>query len=353
MLAIIIISSYVILIFFFIAISIFHPYGNWDAWMIWNTKGIHLAEGGLSWYLNDSVHSLTHTGYPLLLPSILANCWVIAKNTTTAVPVTVSLLFTLLATGVVSICITEWKGIFLGYVALVAMIITPHFFLEGQSQYADIPLSSFIVSAVVLTILNQRLFAGGFHISYLLVGVFLGFTLLLKNEGALITMCFLVASFLAVVFEKWNWKNLLMIVFGVLPFGVMLFHYKSQVPSQDHLQAIIWDFRLFDQAMSNLPLIAGYYLKNLIKVSEAIILLMFVIVLKPINVGIYSERSSRFVFIFILGVLTGYTTIYFIVSNPEFLLSTSSMRLLMHIFPTLILFVMLNLRVNKTQNFGE
>src|SRR3989338_5970258 len=70
------------------------PYGQWDAWALWNMKAKFLTTGGFAW--KDAflkLHWHTQPDYPLLLPMINIWGWVLdAKNFFTA-PFVVSVLF--------------------------------------------------------------------------------------------------------------------------------------------------------------------------------------------------------------------------------------------------------------------
>jgi 4-amino-4-deoxy-L-arabinose transferase-like glycosyltransferase len=330
---IITLSMIVIQGIFFIAISYFHPFGDWDAWMIWNVKAIHLMDGNLNYYFNQSVNNLSHPGYPLLLPAILANLWTLTGSVSQANPALVAFLFCLSAIGILYVTVRKLSS-FVAFLAVALLIVTPQFTLQGTSQYADIPLSVFTLAGCCMLFLNSGHCQRNVF-KMVLSGILVGSGLLLKNEGVLIVVAFAVSYLVMTILRKWSLKNFLFIGAGILPFAVALIYYKMHVPSQDHLQAIRWNLDLLNHIATNAPLTISYYFKNALRFWEPIALVfLFYVIFKP---KIKINETSVFLFLMIGIILSGYTSIYLIVDNPEFLLSTSSKRLIMHIYPILIL----------------
>jgi len=83
------------------------PYGNWDAWSIWNLRAKLLAQPDGSWknafspLLNQLAGGgATHGDYPLLLSGFIARCWSLTGSIgDVTVPIAVAGLFALATVG--------------------------------------------------------------------------------------------------------------------------------------------------------------------------------------------------------------------------------------------------------------
>ena len=143
--------------------AVIRPYGSgWDSFAIWNLHARFLFRGGIDW--RDGFSPLipwSHPDYPLLLPAAIAHFWTVMGRETTAVPAVIGLVFTfstvaLLFSGL-DILVSRTSAL-LGAMCLLS---TPFFIDLGTWQYADVPLSFFILATLVLLHLHDRLAKGG------------------------------------------------------------------------------------------------------------------------------------------------------------------------------------------------
>src|SRR3989338_3737578 len=76
-----------------------HPFGDWDAWALWNMKAKFLLLSSHSWRELFSLHWHTQPDYPLLLPFM--NVWgsLGTNDNLTVSPILISLIFTFSCAG--------------------------------------------------------------------------------------------------------------------------------------------------------------------------------------------------------------------------------------------------------------
>ncbi|HEX4785534.1 MAG TPA: glycosyltransferase family 39 protein [Candidatus Sulfotelmatobacter sp.] len=180
-----------------------HPHGDgWDAFGIWNLHARFLFLGGAHW--RDGFSPLipwSHPDYPLLLPGAIAHFFSYLGYDDPRVPVVIALLFTFSTIGILFSALAILRGRTPAMLAALALSATPFFIEQGTSQYADIPLSFFVLATIALLCLyddrsvnsspSRRLVAGaGFAVSL---------AAWTKNEGLLFLCAILGARFLTLM----------------------------------------------------------------------------------------------------------------------------------------------------------
>jgi hypothetical protein len=204
------------------------PHGLWDAWAIWNTRARFLFRGGTFWTDAFSPHT-AHANYPLLLAATVARGWVYLDQDSTLYPALVGLVFTYASVGLLVASVALLRSPGQGYLAGMVLLGTAFFVEHGGAQYADVPLSFFILATMVLLTCHDRFTPGGSGL-LVLAGLAAGLAAWTKNEGLLFLACVPLAR-LAVV-PRLGWKayagQLLRIGLGVLPVGLVLVYFKTQ-----------------------------------------------------------------------------------------------------------------------------
>jgi len=181
-----------------------YPHGDgWDAFSIWNLHARFLFRGGPHW--RDGFTPLlpwSHPDYPLLLPAAIAHFWSYLGNDAPAVPAIIGLLFTFGTVGLMFSALSILRGRNPALLGTTALLATPSFIELGTSQYADVPLSFFILAAISLLCLHGDQRHNGFsHGSpgmLVLAGVAASCAAWTKNEG-LLFLCAIVLSYLFVL----------------------------------------------------------------------------------------------------------------------------------------------------------
>lgn len=183
----------------FAAVAVFRvPYGQWDAWAIWNAMARMLYYNRASDVFQYS-YTLHRDYPPLWYLSVLHGFYLFGD--TRLVPIALSgavymaVLWLMRRTG---------QGLL-----IVGLVALPYATMQG----VDLPLSLALLGAVVAYHHNKSLW----------IGFALGVGLLLKNEGALIALCF---------FGVWvlNTRRIPFKALAVfLPFAACLLMFKSVV----------------------------------------------------------------------------------------------------------------------------
>jgi hypothetical protein len=185
--------------------TIAYPHGDgWDAFSIWNLHARFLFLGGPHW--RDGFSSLipwSHPDYPLLLPAAIAHFWSYLGRDTPAVPGIIGFLFTFSTIGVLFSTLSILRGRTAAMLGATVLLATPAFIELGTSQYADVPLSFFILATVALLCLHDsRTQDDHSHFSsglLALVGLAAGCAAWTKNEGLLFLSTILLARLLTLI----------------------------------------------------------------------------------------------------------------------------------------------------------
>jgi len=184
------------------AMFLFHslnkPHGEWDAWSIWNLKARFLYRGGEFWKdaLSNQIPN-SHPDYPLLMPSIVAMCWTLARADSISVPIGVAFLFTLGVSGLLISALGILRGKTQAFIAGILALATSSFVQLGAMQYADVPLSFYMLATLALLCLQDR-FPSDPRFS-IAAGLTAGFAPWTKNEGWLFLAAVLLARLIVIL----------------------------------------------------------------------------------------------------------------------------------------------------------
>lgn len=224
------------------------PHGEWDAWSIWNLRARFLFRAQEFTSPFSPLMDWSHPDYPILLPGAIALLWHVSGSDSPGIPAAAGLCCLISAVAVPFSTIRLLRGS--GLAALCAIVILGASTLvrNSASQYADVPLSAFIVIAVSLLVYGladqsrERLsLAGQFTGPVLPAGVAAGFAAWTKNEGLLFWLALGAALLLCVRSrEEWRARIRLMLPLagGVLLIFMLVGHFKvHQAPPNDLLNA--------------------------------------------------------------------------------------------------------------------
>ena len=236
-----------------------HPHGDgWDAFAIWNLHARFLFLGGSHW--RDGFTSLlpnSHPDYPLLLPAAIAHFWTFLGHDDPRVAAVISLLFTLSTAGVLFSALSLLGGRWQAMLGGIALLATPSFIEQGTSQYADVPLSFFLLATIVLLCLHDD-FAGEVlaqsdrnpkepsRISprlLVLAGLAASFSAWTKNEGLLFVCAIVVARLLILIRQpkpsSKNWiariRPLTPLLLGIAPGLLLIAFFKHFIATSSDL----------------------------------------------------------------------------------------------------------------------
>jgi hypothetical protein len=194
-----------------------NPYGEWDAFSIWNVRAKFLAGGAQTWryavdeQLANRTIGSTHPGYPLLVSGFVARAWTVSGDSSLEAPAAVSLLFTLATFGLLLGAVTRAKSEALGWIALLVLLATEGFVSQSAAQYADIPLSFYVLGTVAS--LDAE--------AFLVAGVCAGLAAWTKNEG----LPFLLLAGGAALW-RWGGRNAARFAAGAAPAALTALCFK-------------------------------------------------------------------------------------------------------------------------------
>src|ERR1700722_2273334 len=174
------------------------PHGDgWDAFSIWNLHARYLFRGGAN--RRDGFTPLlpwSHPDYPLLLPAAVAHFWKYQGRDNAEVPAILGLIFTFSTVGLLFSGLSILRGRLAALLGSTALLATPSFVEQGTSQYADVPLSFFVLASVALLCCHDERPGDSSQESkglLALAGLACGFAAWTKNEGLLFLCAFVLA----------------------------------------------------------------------------------------------------------------------------------------------------------------
>jgi hypothetical protein len=135
-----------------------NPEGEWDAFAIWNVRARFLAAPG-QWLPGvappDSagLAHASHPSYPLLLSGFLGMAWMAGASTASSIPAMVSVVFALSVAGLLAASLFGLRGEWSALFALLLLVSPEAFRSQAAAQYADIPLSFFLLAWTALAAL--------------------------------------------------------------------------------------------------------------------------------------------------------------------------------------------------------
>ncbi len=159
--------------------------GGFDAFATWNLRARFLFRGGMDWPLGFSeVIGWSHPDYPLLVPVTVARLWCHAGGDLAAAPALAASIWTFSTVGLLVWAVGSIRGRDQGLLAGLALAATPFFVMHGASQFADTPLSFYMLGTAVFGFLALDEAQAAWHESaWLMTGLCAGCAAWTKNEG--------------------------------------------------------------------------------------------------------------------------------------------------------------------------
>ncbi len=339
--------SFLIIVFSFMVAfllrSAINPHGWEDAWGMWNLKARFLFRSGENW--RNTFSNLlfwTSPDYPLLVPISIVRIWSYLKIESTIAQILVAALFTFSTVALLISSLSVIRGRSTGLLAGLVLIGSRYFLKTGAYQIADVPLGFYILATIVLFCLKER--SDSKSRCLILAGAMAGLAGWTKNEGILFLLVVFIVRMIVISSNrgiKAYSKELAMFTIGVFPILVVLFLFKSKIPSTNEL----FTGQSIDTVLGRLTdfsryLIIGksfivFFYDKLAKEWLIILPIYFFLLGKTKeNVNAESIKTSFLILFFMLG---GYFFIYLITPlNLPWHLKTSIWRLFLQIWPTII-----------------
>lgn len=163
--------------------QLFHPYGGWDAWQVWNFKAKFLFLGGENWQnLFNPVLWRSSPHYPLFLPLVNVWAWISVGEPAALSTFLIAIVFTFLTTGLLFTALKNLTGHWSAIVPPLTILSSPFFGILATSQYCDIVIGYYLLAAGVSLLLFEKTKLNSFAF---LAGLFLGTLTFTKPEGAI------------------------------------------------------------------------------------------------------------------------------------------------------------------------
>lgn len=325
----------------FILTSIKNPHGDWDAWMIWNGHARFLFRGKGDLKVMFKLPYWHHPDYPLLLPIFVARGWVYSGVETQFVPGVLAFLFTFATIGLLTSSLSLVKGVTKGVLAGAILTGTSYYILGGTSQCADIPFSYYLLSALTLLAIGERI---GVRKLYTLTGMMAGFSAWTKNEG-LLFVCIILFLYPIFIWCREGrgiaLKVFLQLSLGCFPILLVVFLFKEIAPSTEILFS--QDVREMVNKItktSRYYLILKFFIHYLLEFKlwkvPGILLLIAYLLISGTN-GKELLKKEIIPLIIVFSIMVGYVAVYLITPfELQWHLKTSMGRLLLHLYPAMI-----------------
>ena len=341
-----------------------HPHGYDDAWAFWNVKAKFLFYGQQRWADMFSP-PLYHVDYPLLLPLNIARLWCYQGSQSTQVPQVLAMLWPLLIVAVLVATMAVCQGVRSACLAGLVLLATRHLLTYSSWQYADAPLSLFMLTALGLTSLWCRWPQKGRSL-LVLIGSSAGCAAWTKNEGLLFALVlFLALSSVAAMSRRPLRPVLARYLLGLAPFLLVVLVMKltyagsSELFTDQTLPGLVarctdWS-RHHDIIMWTVRSV--HHLPDADRLGEVPILLPL-LMLYALCAGITRSRAdwqaTVALGLTLLLMAAGYYTIYLIAhDNLTWHLRTSHGRLLMHLWPSAVLMIFMVLKAPRSCQRGQ
>lgn len=358
--------------------TIAHPHGEgWDAFAIWNLHARFLFRGGAHW--RDGFTPLipwSHPDYPLLLPTAIAHFWTVMGHESQIVPALIGLIFTFSTVGLLFSSLALLRGQNSAILGGLTLLATPFFIEQGTAQYADVPLSFFILATIVLLCIHDQSTKparpGGLLV---LAGISCSFAAWTKNEGLLFLLAILAARLLVFFMTaskaatseappepNWNARqastSLAFFLAGLLPLLLLIAWFKHSVGASNELFSSIAFHKLLDA--SRYHAILKWYGKEFLRFGDWLLIPGTVLL-----AGLYfaapgkrtqaADPGSRASHIALVLTLAGYFLIYLITPYELYWhLRFSLNRLFLQLWPAVIfLFFLRNPVLNRSPSDPE
>ena len=319
------------------------PHGQWDAWAAWNHKARFLFRGGDEWTAVLAI-DWANPGHPLLVPTAVARLWAYAGAELTIVPAMLGLLCGAAIVAVVmgALDVRHTRAWIAGSVLLAPVT----FIQQVASQQADVPFAFFMVSTLIMLRPDGITSWPEAHDGrgrLLLAGTLASLAAWTKNEGVLLVVA-------AALFAAWiairggRPRRMAWFVVGAAPVLLTLVWFKLAVapvppPYLSEAQTFatlaellfgperhaIVDALMWQRVSAwGGPLAAGVLPLGLVAVALVAVT--------------RAGRSARAVLAAVGFMLVSYYVVYLLTPlDVEFLVSTTFDRLIVQIWPSLVL----------------
>lgn len=329
--------------------SLAAPYGDWDAWAIWNLRASFISSGD-KWLTGFSeVITWSHPDYPLLLPLNIARIWVLIAQRSVLVPILVSLIFQISLLGLLITSIQLQRGYLQGILAGLIGVLVLSTSLAFK-LYADIPIAYYFLGVNTLLFLDESNPKASYSLA-VVTGLLVGAAVWTKNEGWVFLGATVITKIIIDLASRKfsrsrNWWGYFLI--GLAPLLLATIHFKLvYAPPSDLVKNLSFGSMTGAFLSADRYLMIFRFVKDqILEYGNLIFPLIPLLLIYGIIMGISIPRNQKTAVMSLALRITLLTGIYFLVYlfTPKDLvwhLSTSMERLVTQIFPSFILLIFL------------
>ena len=336
----------------FVANSVAMPHGDWDAWMTWNLRARLIYRSDGHW--QDAFSELipqSHPDYPLLVQASVVRAWTWAGGEHLGASAMLAGLFTFGTVALAGTALAVLRSPAQGALGALMLLSTPLLALHGASQYADVPVSFFFLSSVVLLAVQQR-YAQRTDRFAALAGLCAGLAAWTKNEGVLFVICLIAAQIATAAIAKAERKRLARqlaaFLLGALLPLLLVGYFKARfAPPNDLMSVESADLRTWLTDPRRYAIVLRPFVSHLLRFGDNnLVSAVWLLVTYSLCVGLRAtgrEWSWGFTVALTLGLMLVGHVFVFVGTTPDILplLGTSLDRVLLQLWPSfLVLYFM-------------
>ena len=325
------------------------PHGDWDAWAIWNQHARFLFRGGDGSWREFFAITWSQPDYPLLLPASVARVWAYAGHESTIGPELIAMVFGIAC---VTLVVTTLDGQ-RKWIAGALLLGATTFLTQVPSQCADVPLACFIVATLAVTFGDAL---RGSRAPGVIAGATCTMAAWTKNEGVVFVLLMLIVAIVAAMRGpakaghdvRHDRRQLLWSIAGAAPILIAVVWFKlalappSGLVEGQSLTVILT--RLLDPARH--ATVLGLMAQHAMRWSAPIAVAVFPIVsFVAAWIAVRAGGAVRVMTLVVGLMLLSYYVVY--VTTPfdiTWHVTTSVDRLLVQLWPALVLVVFLGLQ---------
>jgi len=335
------------------------PYGEFDAFAMWNVRAKFLLGPGQTWKRAFSPLLVRQRpDHPLLLSSFIARTWRLGGDAASpAAPFGTSILYFAAVMVLLASSLALVRGPSSAMLACLLMIANTSFLRQSTWEYADIPVSLYFLGTFVLLLLSAEAAGRRRTVTLAMSGAFASLAAMTKNEG-IPFLLIVFAGYLAICWRQEGiaaaWSAGRVWLAGALPgallqaaFKLFLAPHGGPFAGPTVSQAI--DFL---RQPDRYATVAAYLVRKAGEAGSGISHPLVLIVIIGLALGFETSRRLRpyalLAAITLAGMLLAYCGVYLTTpDNLEWRLDTSLGRLYSQLWPLFLLFLFLVLRAPR------
>lgn len=333
-----------------------HPHGDWDGWAIWNWEARLLFRAGARF--RDFLPSAYHGDYPLLVSATTARFWRYMGGELPEAGAWLGIVLGLCSMAVLALTLAELRSPILGALMGLTLLGTPKYVEASASQYADVPVGFFFLASLALIALYFERGSDPASLRMLsAAGFFAGCAGWTKNEGLL----FIVAAAVSLSWPLFRERGetlrrlaffaaglaLPLLVIGTFKLTI---HARNDIVSLGKLQQAL----VLDRHVMILKYLARYAFSFGSWSWSPYIPVIAFILLIGVHRPVFRSYAWRTIVSIVALVALGYYGVYLVTPQTlEWHLETSMDRLLLQLWPSLLLIAGLICRSNPKRLYNS